>query len=239
MPIAGRRVVVTREPERAGPLIDALRAAGAEPVLIPAIATEPPRDGGEALDRALATSGRFDWLLFTSAAAVRAVGRRADAGVRVGVVGSATATAAGAGGIDVSVVAPEGDSSAAGLARTLLEDDPGPRTALVPASDIARPELPAALRAAGWTVDVVEAYRTVVVPVDDAAAELASGCDAIIFMSPSAVEAWFDRHLPSVVVSIGPTTSAAVRAGGARRVVEAAERSTDGVLAALAAAFSG
>lgn len=236
--------MVTREPDRSGPLVDALGDAGATTIPIPAIRTALPADGGRALAEALTAAHAYDWLLLTSAAAVRAVESSpvevpGGAGLRVGVVGAATAAAARAAGLVVAATAPADDSSAAGLARVLLANGIEPCRALLLASDGARPDLPDALGTAGWAVDVVEAYRTVRLPVDDEAAERASGADAIVFYSPSAVDAWEGRELPPVVVTIGPTTSAAVIGRGSTVSAEAAERSVDGVLAALAAAFSG
>ncbi len=63
------RVLITRAPHQASPLADALRAAGIEPILIPAIEIAPPTSLC-ALDAALACLPTYHWLVFTSANAV-------------------------------------------------------------------------------------------------------------------------------------------------------------------------
>ena len=63
-PLAGKRVVVTRALEQSQSLVDALRDAGAEPVLLPLLAFAPPDDLSE-LDDCLRKSGtQFDWVAF-------------------------------------------------------------------------------------------------------------------------------------------------------------------------------
>ena len=72
LPLAGRRVLVTRAAHQAGKLSDALRALGAEPVEVPVLEIGPP-ENLEPLDAALRKLATYDWLIFTSANAVRAV----------------------------------------------------------------------------------------------------------------------------------------------------------------------
>ncbi len=69
------RVLVTRASHQGSDLADRLRALGAEPILIPAIATADPSSFA-ALDAALADLNLFHWLLFTSANAVEAFAKR-------------------------------------------------------------------------------------------------------------------------------------------------------------------
>src|SRR5580704_11146767 len=64
-PLAGKRVVVTRALEQSQSLVDALRDAGAEPVLLPLLAFAPPDDFSE-LDDCLKHGTQFDWVFFTS-----------------------------------------------------------------------------------------------------------------------------------------------------------------------------
>src|SRR5690606_6971248 len=99
-PLFGRRVVVTRAAEQAGPLVDALRRRGAEPLVVPTIAIADPADGGASLQEAVAgvTAGRYAWVVLTSAnGAERFLGALPDAralgGVQVAAIGPATAEA--------------------------------------------------------------------------------------------------------------------------------------------------
>lgn len=223
------RVIVTREAERATGLMAALRRAGTEPVPVPVLRTDPPADGGRALSDALAAADA-DWLVLTSAQAVAAVARHGGYRGRVAVVGDATGRAAGAVGLDVTLVSAMAD--AASLAEAVVRG--GGSSALVAAADIARPELAERLRTAGWRVEVVEAYRTVAAPPAGPVE-----ADAITFLSPSAVAAWLagvpaDRT-PAIVATIGPTTSEAARAGGLDVTCEARPRTVAGLVEALAA----
>jgi uroporphyrinogen-III synthase len=225
------RVVVTREADRAAGLMAALRRAGAEPVPVPVLRTEPPADGGRALSATLA-AGRTDWLVLTSAEAAAAVARHGGYRGAVAVVGEATGRAAATTGLEVTLVSARAD--AASLAEALVQA--GGSSALVAAADIARPLLAERLRTAGWRVEVVEAYRTVAVPpagpVD---------AEAITYLSPSAVTAWLAGvsadGTPAIVATIGPTTSEAARAGGLEVACEARPRTVAGLVAVLAQAM--
>ena len=168
----------------------------------------PPRDPGP-LEAALARPDRFDWVVFTSARAVAAVGEgpaaRATGGsapaLRVAVVGPATARAATGAGWTVAV---EGRGPGArGLAAQVAATFPvaGARV-LFPAASGAAPTLEEEFTALGARVTRVEAYRTVVTPppAERVRADLGAGVDAVTFASPSAVEA-VDRALGGEMAS--------------------------------------
>jgi uroporphyrinogen-III synthase len=76
LPLAGRRVLVTRALQQAGKLSIGLRALGAEPVEVPVLEIRPPASF-EFLDAALRQLAGYDWLILTSANAVRALAERA------------------------------------------------------------------------------------------------------------------------------------------------------------------
>lgn len=83
-----RRVLVTRAAHQAGKLSEGLRAAGFEAVEVPVLEIRPPATFA-ALDRALRQLDGYDWLIFTSANAVRAVVERAAAlGISAGSSGA-------------------------------------------------------------------------------------------------------------------------------------------------------
>ena len=69
------RILITRSPHQASELADALRALGADPILIPTIELTPPTTYAP-LDAALTHLDQFHWLLFTSANAVEAFHQR-------------------------------------------------------------------------------------------------------------------------------------------------------------------
>lgn len=171
LPLRGKRVVVTQASHQAPELAALLSAQGAEPLLYPCIAIEPPTDT-RALDEALAdlAAVRFDWLVLTSANTVRVLAQRAQgAGLprstwskaRVAAIGEATAEAV-AGLLDRGADLVAGESVAEGLAETLLAAaQPGQRV-LLPQGDLARPVLQGALASGGLEVVAVVAYRTTI-----------------------------------------------------------------------------
>src|SRR6202162_5774252 len=99
LPLAGRRVLVTRTREQAEGLVDSLHAAGASVALVPLITTMPIADPDSILRPAAEAQAAAPprWVAFTSATAVRlvlgAVGLAAVSGLRVAAVGPATAAA--------------------------------------------------------------------------------------------------------------------------------------------------
>ena len=130
--------MTTRGSGADGRLRAVLEAAGARVVSWPTCAYPPPRDPGP-LEAALARLDRFDWVVFTSARAVGAVGEAPDrdelAGAEAGLP---------AAGMSGAVAA--GDSRAAG--RPAAAPPPTPRVAVV------GPATARAATMAGWTVAV-------------------------------------------------------------------------------------
>ena len=116
--------------------------------------------------------GRYQWVVFTSTNAVRAVWEkfaefgldaRAFSGVKIACVGEATADRVRAFGINPELV-PSGEQSSLGLLDEFppYDDifDPVNRV-LLPRADIATETLAEGLRERGWEIDDVTAYRTV------------------------------------------------------------------------------
>ena len=248
LPLDGRRVLVTRAAHQAGKLSEGLRALGAIPVEVPVLEIAPPVSF-EHLDRALRKIDQFDWVIFTSANTVRAVGTRAaEIGIvpstpmtlKVAAVGRATATAAREAGWDVRVVPEE---YVAESLMSALESEIRGKHVLLARAAVARDVIPDALRAAGAMVDVVDAYRNM---IPEGAPEklrsaLADRLDAATFTSSSSV-----THLADVAqaagvefpfsgvasVSIGPITSATLREAGWEPAAEADPHDIDGLVAA-------
>jgi uroporphyrinogen-III synthase len=251
-PLAGRTVLITRSAGQAEGMAERLRALGAEPIICPTIAYAPPEDRA-ALDAALArlAAGAYDWLVLTSAEAVRAVAERPvftiqPATFNIAAVGPATAAAAAELLGRAPSLVPErfvADDLAAALG-----DLAGARV-LLPNADLAKPGLEERLRAAGAAVDRVLAYRTVAAPDTglDLAALLAAGqIDAITFTSGSTVRFFLQRLGPegvelarsALIACIGPSTAAACRAVGLAPTLVAAVSTEEGLVAALADHFA-
>lgn len=234
-PLFGLRVLVTRAADQSAELASALRAAGAEPVLVPLIALLPPEDSESvaALDAAIAGIGDYEGLVFASSNGVRYLAARArerggDLGAfggRVFCVGQKTAEAALAVGLPVHVVA-TGRSDGDGLLAQILQAGPvSGRRFLLPRSDVGRTRIADGLRDAGAVVDAVDAYRNVRPAVDVAALrqELEAGTlHALTFTSPSTVSHFAEllddgaRRAVGhcIVAAVGTTTAQALREQG-------------------------
>ena len=252
--LAGVRVVTTRGASGDERLRTLLGAAGAEVLAWPTSEYPPPRDP-RPLEAARARLDRFDWVVFTSARAVAAVGEGAEPPPgsppptptpRVAVVGPATARAAAEAGWAVAV---EGRGPGArGLAGQVAATFPlASARVLFPAASGAAPTVEEEFAAQGARIVRVEAYRTVVTPppAQRVRGDLAAGVDAVTFASPSAVEA-VDRALGGemagglaglAVVCIGPTTAAALAHRGIGNVVVAATATLEGMVEALVDSF--
>jgi len=214
-PLAGLKVAITRPEQAADEFHYRLASAGATPLSYPLIRIEPRDDGLTESARRLPV---YDWVVFTSATAVR---RLAEVGCHdghvpdVAVVGKATAAAVRSVlGWPVTAM-PErftGDEVVAAMA---AHEPLRGRRVLWPRAAGARPIIAAQLAAAGALLDAPVAYGTV---VDREAVHglraraLAGAVDVITFTSPSAVHAYMSGGAwPGGVRTavIGPVTAAA------------------------------
>lgn len=252
--LTARRIVVTRAAAQSAALIDKLRAAGALPVASPAIEILPPEHPAPLRD-ATDRLASFQWCLFTSSNAVRAlVAERGEmiwpASVRVAAVGNATAKALADARIPVHF------QPSSAVAEALARELPiAPRDhVLWPHGNLAKPELADALTARGGVVDAVIAYRTVadvgLLGVVDALRD--GRVDAITFTSASTVRHFVEglgaagvrlERLPGesrpLIVCIGPVSAAAARECGLTVDGIADPSDDDGLVAALVRAFTG
>ncbi len=250
LPLAGRRVLVTRAAHQAGKLSEGLRALGAEPVEVPVLEIRPPESFAP-LESALRNLSQYDWLIVTSANAANVLGIRASLegfgltrqpNLKVAAVGAATAIAVEKIGLDVDLTPVS--YVAESLVAELTPQIAG-KHVLLARAEIARDVIPDALRAAGATVDVVEAYRNA---MPKAAPELLrkaleTGIDAATFTSSSSVThlaeaaraAGLAFPLPGVcAISIGPITSQTLHEHGWEPAIEADPHDISGLIAATA-----
>jgi uroporphyrinogen-III synthase len=242
-PLTGVRVVVTRATGQASTLTDRLAALGADVVAVPTIAVVEAADRGDALRSRLAHLEGVEWLVVTSAngiehclAAAPDLPRRLEvAGTRLAVIGPGTAAAAERQGVHPDLV-PE-RFVAEGLLEVFPAPPPGGGRVLLAQAAGARPVLADGLGVAGWTVEVVEAYRTVHprVPVD--VVDRVRAADVITFTSASTVEGYVIGvglvPPPSAVACIGPVTAEAARAAGLRVDAVAEPHTIDGLVQAV------
>ena len=222
----GWTVLVPRTKDQAGEMSEKLVSHGALPIEVPTIAVEPPRSPAQ-MERAVKglVDGRFQWVVFTSTNAVRAVWEkfnefgldaRAFSGVKIACVGQATADRVRAFGINPELV-PSGEQSSLGLLDEFppYDDvfDPVNRV-LLPRADIATETLAEGLRERGWEIEDVTAYRTVrAAPPPATTREMikTGGFDAVCFTSSSTVRNLVGiagkPHARTIVACIGPKTA--------------------------------
>ncbi len=259
-PLTGRRILITRARHQAQVLAAALEEQGAEVLAIPAIEIAPP-DSYAGLDAALLDARKYQWLILTSVNGVEVLVERlkhlagktlsspretfdASGPLSIAAMGPATARALEAHGLPVHVV-PE-KYVAESLVEALRDQVFGQNVLLVRAK-IARDVLPLELEKAGATVDVVDAYQTVVPTAScemlrhifDAAEKLPH---AATFTSSSTVTNFFrllhEAGVPGwpasmAAASIGPITSRTLLDHGIEPAVEATEYTIPGLVVAL------
>lgn len=254
-PLQGKRIVLTRAIEQAHELKTRLETMGATVLLFPAVNFSEPADTAK-LDQAIGDLARFDWILFTSANAVRFFSARcrklnAQHGdrprYRCAAVGPATASAAAAEGFSLDYVAQEFVGVA--LATELAEALSGKKV-LLPRSERARQDLPAALKRAGADVTEVVAYHTGGVGAIDPEVMRAvrdAEVDVVCFFSPSAVENMraelgansFSRlGARAAMAAVGPVTAAALRSAFLTVAIEAPQATAESMAAAIENYFS-
>ncbi len=252
-PLARRRVLVTRTRSQASTLAEALRAEGAAPVLLPAIAIErraDPEAVRASVERLRAR--HYAWAVFSSANAVdvyldvlaeQGADARVFAGCRLCALGEATARALATRGLIADLVARE--ASGEGVMEALGREQIAGQAVLLPRAEGSREALPEGLRAAGATVDELTLYLSAppTEPPQEALALLRAGkIDIVTFTSSSTV-----RNLATllggdlkalrdaVVACIGPSTAATAAEAGLPPQVVAEEHSVPGLVAALRA----
>lgn len=256
LPLAGRRVLVSRARKQAGVLSSALRELGCKVIEIPFIEIRKP-SAHKPLDTSLRNLATYDWLILTSVNGVEALFERmakkkiklsALAHVKIAAIGPATRKAIEEQGLRVTVTPKE--YIAESVVSALRGRVRGKHVLLVRAK-VARDVIPRELRKAGAAVDVVEAYETVIPKSSEkrlrAALSSRHKPDAITFTSSSTVKNFVsllglrgaraalkksrDRGVRSA--SIGPVTSATLREFGLPVDIEARKYMIPGLVEAI------
>ncbi len=252
-PLFGWRVLVPRTKEQAASLSVRLRGYGAVPEEVPTISVEPPRNPLQ-MDKAVRglVEGRYEWIVFTSVNAVRAVREkfeeygldaRAFSGLKIAAVGDKTAASIAAWGLRADLV-PSGEQSAAGLLADWPEYDESLdpiNRVFLPRADIATENLVAGLVDLGWECDDVTAYRTVRAappPAPTRDAIKTGKFDAVVFTSSSTVRNLVGiagkPHPSTVIAVIGPATAKTAEEHGLRVDVMASAPDVGVLVEALA-----
>jgi uroporphyrinogen-III synthase len=248
------KVVITRSKKGNAGLAKSLKALGFEPIEVDTIEFLEPEDWSR-VDPSLRGLARFDWVLFTSATGaeffaerMRALGLSLSWRGRpaVAAVGEKTSAALQREGVAVDFV-PESYLTEA-MARELPTGSG--LAVLMLRADISDPKAVATLAGRGFQVTDLAIYRTASIrAAEGASAErTVREADAVIFASPSAVEAFAKRLEPAglkalagraLAVCIGPVTAAAARKQGFDRIVTPRAHTMEGILEELGRASRG
>lgn len=251
--LAGKRIVVTRPQNQCQVFLDLLESKGAVPLCFPVIDIAPI-PGNRELDEALGHLADYDWLVLTSVNGVSIVWERLEAlsirqlppSLRIACIGPKTAGALAEHGCQADFVP---DEYIAEAILPGLGELPGLKVLLARA-DIARLDLPKAIRKAGGTTDDISTYCTIPTqPDQNILAEIAKRTDVLTFTSPSTVENFVQiiaaagldpLHLPGdpVVACIGPITARAAEKKGYRVAVTPENYTIEGLLDALIKTYS-
>jgi uroporphyrinogen III methyltransferase/synthase len=166
-PLFGKRVIVTRSRDQASVFAEKLIDLGATTVEFPTIDVVPPSSWDE-LDSAIGILETFDWLILTSANAVRffmerlrSLGKdiRMLKGVNICVVGPKTAESLEQYGLKADLIPAE--FKAEGVLAALGGVRVKGQKFLIPRAKVAREVIPDRLREMGADVTVATAYENV------------------------------------------------------------------------------
>lgn len=260
--LAGWRVLVTRGGDWGERVTELLAEHAGEAVVVPLIEFAPP-DELTCLDSGLAAlaRGAYDWVAITSGTTVPYLAARAVlqadphsaaplspgaalaallSMARVAAVGPGTAAALERIGVVADLV-PLGERSARGLVAEFPPiADARTGRVLVPHSDLAEPTLADGLRAAGWRVDSVVAYRTLsgLVPGEELRAQVRSGAFGAVLLSSAStvanlIELVGTPPAQTVVCCIGPRTERAAIDHGLTVHVVPSTASAEGLVEGL------
>lgn len=256
-PLAGKRIVVTRARAQAADFIRRLEEIGASVIEFPTIEVQPPENFAR-FDEAIGKISSYDWLIVTSVngvepliARLRAQGKSvlALSHLKVGAIGPQTAKKLEAAGIKVDFVPSR--YQAEGILDLLSPEMMHGQRVLIPRAAKARDVLPETLRAWGASVDMVDAYQTVL-PAGDELADLRrllrqGEVNLITFTSSSTVSHFArlfdDANLSTIVgeariACIGPITARTVEELGGHVEIVANEFTIAGLIAAIVAYYS-
>ena len=233
-------VILTRSAEDCAAWAAQLKERGIGSISLPCIRTERIEDQATRADLHAAIA-KADWLVFTSPRGVDTVanlyGSELPESTQLAVVGNATGDRAIAqfGRVDFISTG----TTAADLGqqlRTALDPEATGLIVLAIAEN-ASPALQTTLQEAGYSVQRIDTYRTVPKTTRKPKHALSKlGGQGVFLASPSAVEGFVnqvnvDCKVP--LISIGPTTSAALKRRGLEMARQAQQASLEGLISAF------
>ncbi len=247
-PLFGKKIVVTRTRQQAGGLSRQLAALGADVYEMPVIRIEPPVEL-RAFAELVKDAHTYQWIVFTSPNGVDIFfdwfyklyqDARSIGGVRIAAVGPGTAARIKSYHLAVDLM-PE-EYVAEGLVKAFTKEVGSVENEMIlwVRPEGARDVVATELAKLGAIVDEAIAYRTVP-ETDDVSGGIRrfkeEGADLITFTSSSTVEHFLNLGIPipkdTLLASIGPITSDALRAKGLKPHIEAKKHDIPGLVEAI------
>ncbi|MEJ6949824.1 uroporphyrinogen-III C-methyltransferase [Natronospora cellulosivora (SeqCode)] len=251
--LSGKRILLTRSREENSKMASKIEASGGEAFFLPAIKIEGPIID-DRIKEYFYKIKEYDWLLFTSTNTVNnffAIMKELNLDIRcltekkIATIGPATEQSLNKVGIYSDIQTEE--STAKGLAETLIKEMEKEQKILLPGSNLARKELSNTLSKAGHQVDRITIYRTTLPDHQGKRYDLfftERKVDLICFTSPSTVEnlcniteKYLDIIQEIPVVCIGPVTANAAKEHGFDVQDVASEHNIDGLLKSVIKVF--
>ncbi len=246
-PLFGKKILITRpkgEDSRFSQILEEYGAACAE---LPAIAIKPLSDYSR-LDAALKKLSEFQWLIFSSQNGVRFFKQRmallmqqSGNGMKIAAIGPATASALEAIGLTV-ILTPK-EFCQEGLLKSFAKLKLKGQNILIINALEARDILAKGLERMEAKVTVAPAYQTVARAQEHKnTREILKDADILTFTSSLAVKnflAGFNKYSlkaslkNTLIASIGPITSQAVKEAGLKVHIEAREYTLEGLAKAI------
>jgi len=235
MDLKGKVIAVTRPEERCGEAIKLIEKAGGKPYIAPTLQIHTPPT--KTLKRLCENLKKFDWIIFTSPAAIKSIKKhckkipRPDC--KIAVIGPKTQKELETLGLKADVIPSE--YTAEGLLKALSSHDMKNKNVAIPRTLAARNVLPEGLKKMGANVYIAEAYKSTK-PKDDRIQRLIEKIlkeeiDAITFTSPLTVENLLTtgkdkkdnliKKLSNgkiIVAAIGPITAAKLEEYGIKAI---------------------
>lgn len=255
LPLAGKRIVVTRTREQAGQLSASLTALGAEVVELPTIRIVPPTDRKD-FAAAVVDCPRYDWLVFSSPNGVKRFFEafyavyediREIGGARIAAVGPATADELKKHGLMVDIMPKKAVAEELVAEFDRRGDEYGGVanvTMLWVHSEKGRDVVYKELMKRQAIVDECIAYNTVPETEDRTGARAlleTHGADVITFTSSSTVKNFLQLGIPippqCKIASIGPVTTATLQEVGLAPHIVSAEHNIPDLVKAISTYF--
>lgn len=246
--IGNKTIVLTGSADEQHEAVEKLKKSGAKVILFPTIEIVPPSNWSQ-FDLNMTMIGEYDFLVFTSSNAVKMFWKRCSElgikinylDIKVAVVGKKTAESCQNYDIPVNILPDE--YSAKGLIKELLKHEIKGKKFFIPCSEIARDELPSALKEEGADVVTVPVYNIGITSKESLEEKInklnSIKSDLFIFTSPSTfrnfiqimniseLQKYFNN---SEIAVIGPTTKSEIENYGLKVDIFPDEYTMDGLI---------